>query len=139
MFQLTLRSLEDCRTIKGWSNSSLLTTEPYCPPCSVTSTSNTTPYTPVCVNPIHFVQFVLPDTVCVCSVQCYSQVNKMTAQNLAVVFVPMLFEELAMNKNLVNLTRELIIHHILIFQVGAQTLHHNAVRDQSLLKFNKGV
>ncbi|KAF7696609.1 arf-GAP with Rho-GAP domain, ANK repeat and PH domain-containing protein 2 [Silurus meridionalis] len=49
------------------------------------------------------------------TVQLHSQVNKMTAQNLAVVFVPMLFEELAMNMNIVNLTRELIIHHTLIF------------------------
>ncbi|KAK3555562.1 hypothetical protein QTP86_021773, partial [Hemibagrus guttatus] len=49
------------------------------------------------------------------NVQLYSQVNKMTAQNLSVVFVPTLFEELAMNKNLVNLMRELIIHHTLVF------------------------
>ncbi|MCI4387055.1 hypothetical protein PGIGA_G00069670 [Pangasianodon gigas] len=49
------------------------------------------------------------------NVQLHSQVNKMTAQNLAVVFVPMLFEELAMNINMVHLTRELIIHHTLVF------------------------
>ncbi|MCJ8741283.1 hypothetical protein PDJAM_G00068800 [Pangasius djambal] len=49
------------------------------------------------------------------TVQLHSQVNKMTAQNLAVVFVPMLFEELAMNINMVHLTKELIIHHTLVF------------------------
>jgi hypothetical protein len=41
----------------------------------------------------------------------------MTAQNLALVFVPTLFQELAMNTNMVRLTRELIIHHTLIFLV----------------------
>ncbi|XP_060791271.1 arf-GAP with Rho-GAP domain, ANK repeat and PH domain-containing protein 2 isoform X2 [Neoarius graeffei] len=49
------------------------------------------------------------------TVQLYSQTNKMTAQNLAVVFTPTLFEELAMNRNMVNVTSELIIHHTLIF------------------------
>ncbi|KAF4077234.1 hypothetical protein AMELA_G00205640 [Ameiurus melas] len=47
--------------------------------------------------------------------QLSSQVNKMTAQNLAVVFVPILFEDLAMNRNMVNLTRELIVHHTAVF------------------------
>ncbi|XP_027024652.2 arf-GAP with Rho-GAP domain, ANK repeat and PH domain-containing protein 1 isoform X1 [Tachysurus fulvidraco] len=49
------------------------------------------------------------------NVQLYSQVNKMTASNLAVVFVPTLFEDLAMNQSIVHLMRELIIHHTLIF------------------------
>ncbi|XP_013985054.2 arf-GAP with Rho-GAP domain, ANK repeat and PH domain-containing protein 1 isoform X1 [Salmo salar] len=48
-------------------------------------------------------------------VQLYSVENRMTAQNLALVFVPTLFQELAMNTNMVRLTRELIIHHTLIF------------------------
>ncbi|XP_028838944.1 arf-GAP with Rho-GAP domain, ANK repeat and PH domain-containing protein 1 isoform X2 [Denticeps clupeoides] len=48
-------------------------------------------------------------------VQVYSQENRMTAQNLALVFVPVLFEELAMNIDMVRLTKELIVHHTLIF------------------------
>ncbi|CAB1315899.1 unnamed protein product [Coregonus sp. 'balchen'] len=48
-------------------------------------------------------------------VQLYSAENRMTAQNLALVFVPTLFQELAMNTDLVHLTRELIIHHTLLF------------------------
>ncbi|XP_024253472.2 arf-GAP with Rho-GAP domain, ANK repeat and PH domain-containing protein 1 [Oncorhynchus tshawytscha] len=48
-------------------------------------------------------------------VQLYSVENRMTAQNLALVFVPTLFQELAMNTNMVRLTRELIINHTLIF------------------------
>lgn len=50
-------------------------------------------------------------------VQVHSQENRMTAQNLALVFVPSLFQELAMNTDMVRLTRELIIHHALVFQV----------------------
>lgn len=50
-------------------------------------------------------------------VQLYSVENRMTAQNLALVFVPTLFQELAMNTNMVRLTRELIIHHTLLFLV----------------------
>ncbi|XP_058271639.1 arf-GAP with Rho-GAP domain, ANK repeat and PH domain-containing protein 2 isoform X1 [Hemibagrus wyckioides] len=61
------------------------------------------------------------------NVQLYSQVNKMTAQNLAVVFVPTLFEELAMNKNLVNLTRELIIHHTLVFLGKDETVEEEMI------------
>ncbi|KAJ8276405.1 hypothetical protein COCON_G00081570 [Conger conger] len=49
-------------------------------------------------------------------VQLYSHENRMTAQNLALVFVPTLFQEQAMNTNMVRLTRELIIHYTLIFQ-----------------------
>ncbi|XP_036443855.1 arf-GAP with Rho-GAP domain, ANK repeat and PH domain-containing protein 1 isoform X1 [Colossoma macropomum] len=48
-------------------------------------------------------------------VQLHSQVNRMTAHNLAVVFVPTLFQELAMNTDVVRLTKELIIHHTLVF------------------------
>ncbi|XP_029526027.2 arf-GAP with Rho-GAP domain, ANK repeat and PH domain-containing protein 1-like [Oncorhynchus nerka] len=48
-------------------------------------------------------------------VQQYSAENRMTAQNLALVFVPTLFQELAMNTDMVQLTRELIIHYTLLF------------------------
>ncbi|XP_046899000.1 arf-GAP with Rho-GAP domain, ANK repeat and PH domain-containing protein 1 isoform X2 [Hypomesus transpacificus] len=53
-------------------------------------------------------------------VQLYSGDNKMTAQNLAVVFVPTLFPDQlslnpASNSNMVRLSRELIIHHALLF------------------------
>ncbi|XP_076843021.1 arf-GAP with Rho-GAP domain, ANK repeat and PH domain-containing protein 1 isoform X2 [Brachyhypopomus gauderio] len=48
-------------------------------------------------------------------VQLHSPENRMTAHNLAVVFVPTLFQELAMNTDMVRLTKELIIHHTLIF------------------------
>ncbi|XP_067085348.1 arf-GAP with Rho-GAP domain, ANK repeat and PH domain-containing protein 1 isoform X2 [Osmerus mordax] len=53
-------------------------------------------------------------------VQLYSGDNKMTAQSLAVVFVPTLFPDQlslnqASNSNMVRLTRELIIHHTLLF------------------------
>ncbi|KAI4882270.1 hypothetical protein NFI96_027223 [Prochilodus magdalenae] len=48
-------------------------------------------------------------------VQLHSPVNRMTAHNLAVVFVPTLFQELAMNTDIVRLTKELIIYHTLIF------------------------
>ncbi|XP_072517548.1 arf-GAP with Rho-GAP domain, ANK repeat and PH domain-containing protein 1 isoform X2 [Salminus brasiliensis] len=48
-------------------------------------------------------------------VQLHSQVNRMTAHNLAVVFVPTLFQELAMNTDIVRLTKELIIYHTLVF------------------------
>ncbi|KAL2095204.1 hypothetical protein ACEWY4_009923 [Coilia grayii] len=49
-------------------------------------------------------------------VQVHSQENRMTAQNLALVFVPTLFQELAMSTDMVRLTREFIIHHALVFQ-----------------------
>ncbi|XP_066501445.1 arf-GAP with Rho-GAP domain, ANK repeat and PH domain-containing protein 1 isoform X2 [Hoplias malabaricus] len=48
-------------------------------------------------------------------VQLHSQVNRMTAHNLALIFVPTLFQELAMNTDMVRLTKELIIHHTLVF------------------------
>ncbi|XP_039633654.1 arf-GAP with Rho-GAP domain, ANK repeat and PH domain-containing protein 1 isoform X1 [Perca fluviatilis] len=46
-------------------------------------------------------------------VQVFSQVNRMSAQNLALVLVPTLFQTL--NQDLLRLTRELIIHHTLLF------------------------
>ncbi|XP_060911744.1 arf-GAP with Rho-GAP domain, ANK repeat and PH domain-containing protein 1 isoform X4 [Labrus mixtus] len=46
-------------------------------------------------------------------VQVFSQVNKMSAHNLAVVLVPTLFQ--TMNQDLLRLTREFIIHHTLLF------------------------
>ncbi|KAM9450312.1 arf-GAP with Rho-GAP domain, ANK repeat and PH domain-containing protein 1 isoform 1-T2 [Clarias gariepinus] len=49
------------------------------------------------------------------NVQVHSKVNKMTAHNLAVVFVPMLFDELAMKPVMVHLTKELIINHTRVF------------------------
>lgn len=49
-------------------------------------------------------------------VQMFSQVNKMSAHNLAVVLVPTLFQ--TMNPDLLRLTREFIIHHTLLFLVN---------------------
>ncbi|KAF7643102.1 hypothetical protein LDENG_00245040 [Lucifuga dentata] len=46
-------------------------------------------------------------------VQLFSQDNKMSAQNLALVLVPSLFQTL--NQDLIHLTREFIIHHTLLF------------------------
>ncbi|XP_044078447.1 arf-GAP with Rho-GAP domain, ANK repeat and PH domain-containing protein 1 [Siniperca chuatsi] len=46
-------------------------------------------------------------------VQVLSQVNRMSAQNLALVLVPTLFQTL--NQDLLRLTREFIIHHTLLF------------------------
>lgn len=46
-------------------------------------------------------------------VQVFSQVNRMSAHNLAVVLVPSLFHNL--NQDLIRLTREFIIHHTLLF------------------------
>nr|XP_057943989.1 arf-GAP with Rho-GAP domain, ANK repeat and PH domain-containing protein 1 isoform X2 [Doryrhamphus excisus] len=53
-------------------------------------------------------------------VQTFSQVNKMSAHNLALVLVPTLFHSL--NADLLKLTREFIIHHGLIFLTHGQ--HH---------------
>lgn len=49
-------------------------------------------------------------------VQLFSQVNRMSAQNLALVLVPTLFQTL--NQDLVRLLREFIIHHTLLFLTG---------------------
>lgn len=49
-------------------------------------------------------------------VQLFSQVNRMSAQNLALVLVPTLFQTL--NQDLVRLLREFIIHHALLFLAG---------------------
>lgn len=46
-------------------------------------------------------------------VQVFSQVNKMSAHNLAVVLVPSVFQ--ALNQDLISLAREFIIHHTLLF------------------------
>ncbi|XP_074528477.1 arf-GAP with Rho-GAP domain, ANK repeat and PH domain-containing protein 1 [Halichoeres trimaculatus] len=46
-------------------------------------------------------------------IQVFSQVNKMSAHNLAVVLVPTLFKTI--NQDLLQLTREFIIHHTLLF------------------------
>lgn len=46
-------------------------------------------------------------------VQMFSQVNRMSAQNLALVLVPTLFQTL--NQDMVRLLREFIIHHSLLF------------------------
>ncbi|KPP63036.1 arf-GAP with Rho-GAP domain, ANK repeat and PH domain-containing protein 1-like, partial [Scleropages formosus] len=50
-------------------------------------------------------------------VQLYSQQNKMTAQNLAIVFVPNIFQQFAMNTDMVRLTRELIVNYTAVFQL----------------------
>ncbi|XP_028322114.1 arf-GAP with Rho-GAP domain, ANK repeat and PH domain-containing protein 1 isoform X2 [Gouania willdenowi] len=46
-------------------------------------------------------------------IQVFSPVNKMSAQNLAIVLVPSLFQGL--NQDLISLSREFIIHHSLLF------------------------
>ncbi|XP_061904994.1 mucin-5AC isoform X2 [Entelurus aequoreus] len=51
-------------------------------------------------------------------VQTYSQVNKMSAQNLALVLVPSLFNSLS--ADLLNMTREFIIHHEMLFPAHKQ-------------------
>ncbi|XP_061754947.1 uncharacterized protein LOC133551831 isoform X2 [Nerophis ophidion] len=51
-------------------------------------------------------------------VQAYSQVNKMSAQNLALVLVPSLFNSLS--ADLLNMTREFIIHHDMLFPTHKQ-------------------
>lgn len=52
----------------------------------------------------------------------FSQVNKMSAHNLAVVLVPTLFQ--TMNPDLLRLTREFIIHHTLLFLVNITPQEH---------------
>lgn len=54
----------------------------------------------------------------------FSQVNKMSAHNLAVVLVPTLFQ--SMSQDLLRLTREFIIHHTLLFLVNALSLENDA-------------
>ncbi|CAL1572504.1 unnamed protein product [Knipowitschia caucasica] len=51
-------------------------------------------------------------------VQLYSQINRMSAQNLALVLIPTLFQTL--NQDLVRLLREFIIHQTLLFTVEDQ-------------------
>ncbi|MGH0164378.1 UNVERIFIED_CONTAM: hypothetical protein FKN15_061512 [Acipenser sinensis] len=52
-------------------------------------------------------------------VQAHSQVNHMTPQNLALVFVPTLFPDQALSTDAVKLTRELITHYTALFHVFA--------------------
>ncbi|XP_050949059.1 arf-GAP with Rho-GAP domain, ANK repeat and PH domain-containing protein 1 isoform X3 [Labeo rohita] len=54
-------------------------------------------------------------------VQMHCQENRMTAHNLAVIFVVTLFQELAMNAALVQLTKELIVYHPEIFMNRVET------------------
>ncbi|XP_020797435.2 arf-GAP with Rho-GAP domain, ANK repeat and PH domain-containing protein 1 [Boleophthalmus pectinirostris] len=49
-------------------------------------------------------------------IQVFSQVNLMSAHNLALVLIPTLFQTL--NQDLVRLLREFIIHHTLLFLTG---------------------
>ncbi|XP_057675990.1 arf-GAP with Rho-GAP domain, ANK repeat and PH domain-containing protein 1 isoform X2 [Corythoichthys intestinalis] len=51
-------------------------------------------------------------------VQTFSQVNKMSPHNLALVLVPSLFYNL--NADLLKMTRELILHHALLFLVNPE-------------------
>lgn len=55
------------------------------------------------------------------NVQKHSQTNRMTAHNLAVIFVVIFFQELAMNINMVQMTRELILNHTHIFRSPVET------------------
>lgn len=62
----------------------------------------------------------------------FSQVNKMSAHNLAVVLVPTLFQ--TMNPDLLRLTREFIIHHTLLFLVNITPQEHTPVTSDVLQK-----
>ncbi|KAG1930880.1 arf-GAP with Rho-GAP domain, ANK repeat and PH domain-containing protein 1 isoform X2 [Pimephales promelas] len=55
------------------------------------------------------------------TVQTHSQANRMTAHNLAVIFVVTLFQEFAMNTGMVQLTRDLIMLHMQIFTSHVET------------------
>lgn len=59
----------------------------------------------------------------------FSQENKMSAHNLAVVLVPTLFQ--SMSQDLLKLTREFIIHHTLLFLVN--TISHVNVAAPKLM------
>lgn len=59
----------------------------------------------------------------------FSQENKMSAHNLAVVLVPTLFQ--SMTQDLLKLTREFIIHHTLLFLVN--TISHVNVATPKLI------
>ncbi|KAK1167500.1 arf-GAP with Rho-GAP domain, ANK repeat and PH domain-containing protein 1 isoform X1 [Acipenser oxyrinchus oxyrinchus] len=63
-------------------------------------------------------------------VQAHSQVNRMTPQNLALVFMPTLFPDQALSTDAVNLTRELITHYTALFHGGEEeaSLSHLFVR-----------
>ncbi|XP_048839449.1 arf-GAP with Rho-GAP domain, ANK repeat and PH domain-containing protein 1 isoform X2 [Brienomyrus brachyistius] len=62
-------------------------------------------------------------------VQMYSQENRMTAHNLAVVFVPTLFQEFSMSADMVRVTRELILHYTLLFQRE----NHNGAKEEDVI------
>ncbi|XP_018598568.1 arf-GAP with Rho-GAP domain, ANK repeat and PH domain-containing protein 1 isoform X1 [Scleropages formosus] len=64
-------------------------------------------------------------------VQLYSQQNKMTAQNLAIVFVPNIFQQFAMNTDMVRLTRELIVNYTAVFQEE----NNDGTREEEMLTF----
>ncbi|XP_054610513.1 arf-GAP with Rho-GAP domain, ANK repeat and PH domain-containing protein 1 isoform X2 [Dunckerocampus dactyliophorus] len=64
-------------------------------------------------------------------VQTFSQVNKMSAHNLALVLVPSLFHSL--NADLLKLTREFIIHHGMIFLTHEQ--HHADEEEEQITVF----
>uniref|UniRef100_A0A8C1DMU1 Arf-GAP with Rho-GAP domain, ANK repeat and PH domain-containing protein 1-like n=1 Tax=Cyprinus carpio carpio TaxID=630221 RepID=A0A8C1DMU1_CYPCA len=55
------------------------------------------------------------------TVQMHSQENRMTAHNLAVIFVVTLFQELAMKAAMLQLTKELIARHTEIFMNHVET------------------
>ncbi|XP_049598018.1 arf-GAP with Rho-GAP domain, ANK repeat and PH domain-containing protein 1 isoform X2 [Syngnathus scovelli] len=59
------------------------------------------------------------------TVQTFSQVNKMSAHNLALVLVPSLFDSL--NGDLLKLTRELVLYHEPLFHCQ---LHHDEEEEE---------
>ncbi|KAM9781839.1 arf-GAP with Rho-GAP domain, ANK repeat and PH domain-containing protein 1 isoform 2-T3 [Syngnathus typhle] len=61
------------------------------------------------------------------TVQTFSQVNKMSAHNLALVLVPSLFDSL--NGDLLKLTRELVLHHAPLFHFQ---LHHDEEGEEEI-------
>ncbi|KAM4546601.1 arf-GAP with Rho-GAP domain, ANK repeat and PH domain-containing protein 1 isoform 1-T3 [Fundulus diaphanus] len=61
-------------------------------------------------------------------VQVFSQVNKMSAHNLAVVLAPSVFQ--AMGQDVITLTREFIIHHTLLFLTPDKKVEEKAVDDE---------
>lgn len=64
----------------------------------------------------------------------FSQENKMSAHNLAVVLVPTLFQ--SMSQDLLKLTREFIIHHTLLFLVNTSRDAEADVTQQKLVTLN---
>ncbi|XP_041111899.1 arf-GAP with Rho-GAP domain, ANK repeat and PH domain-containing protein 1-like [Polyodon spathula] len=62
-------------------------------------------------------------------VQAYSQVNRMTPENLALVFVPTLFPDHALSTDAVKLTRELITHYTALFHGGEEDDEEDSAGD----------